>query len=84
MNKVDKFMAEALDEMFKRVGFEGFDKEFTNQENWYSKKSWTKEDSEKYREWFVNRFAKTFKCHKSLAEKEFCWFNLMWGWKVDE
>lgn len=84
MNKVDKFMMEALNEMFKRVGFEGFDKEFTNQENWYSKKSWTNEEFEKYKEWFVNRFAKAFKCHKSLAEKEFSWFNLMWGWRVNE
>jgi hypothetical protein len=84
MNKVDKFMMEALDEMFKRVGFEGFDKEFTNQENWYSKKSWSTEEFSKYKDWFVSRFAKVFRTSKKMGEKEFAWFNLMWGWKVND
>lgn len=84
MSKVDTFMMEALDEMFKRVGFEGFDKEFTNQEDWYTQKSWSMDEFSDYKKWFVNRFAKVFRSSKKAGEKEFAWFNLMYGWKVNE
>jgi len=83
-NKVDTFITEALDEMFKRVGFEGFDKEFTNQEEWYTKRSWTEAECEDFKKWFSARYAKVFRSNKKIGEKEFAWFNLMWGWKVNE
>lgn len=83
MSKVDKFINKALDEMFKYVGFDGFNKEFTEQEQWYSKKSWSEEDSNKFKDWFIKEFIKTFKSRKNSAEKEYQWFNLMWGWKVE-
>jgi hypothetical protein len=37
-----------------------------------------------YKKWFVNRFAKVFRSSKKAGEKEFAWFNLMYGWKVNE
>lgn len=84
MNKVDKFISEALDEMFKRVGFDGFDREFTNQDGWYCKKSWSTEEFNDYKKWFLNKFAKAFRTSKKMGEREFAWFNLMWGWKVND
>jgi hypothetical protein len=84
MNKTNKFFIEALDEMFKRVGFDGFDKEFSDQDGWYSKKSWTKEESKDYKKWFEAKYVKEFKSTKKQAEKECAWFNLMYGWKVND
>lgn len=47
-------------------------------------KSWSMEEFSDYKKWFVNRFAKVFRSSKKMGEKEFAWFNLMYGWKVNE
>jgi hypothetical protein len=83
MKKIDTFLTKALDKMFQYVGFEKFDREFSNQEGWYSLRTWTKEQSNEFKDWFIKEYAKTFKDKKS-AEKEYQWFNLMWGWKIDD
>lgn len=81
MKSYDKFLKKALDKMFQMVGFEHFDGSFVEQENWYSKKNWTQEQSNQFKTWFVNQGKKDLKFTKQMMEKEYDWFNLKWGWK---
>jgi len=84
MKKTDVFLSKALDKMFQYVGFEKFDREFSNQEGWYSLRTWTKKQSNEFKDWFIKEYVKTFKAKKQSAEREYSWFNLMWGWKVND
>ena len=82
--KVTKFTLIALDEMFKRVGFNGFDQSFVDQNtDWYSKRTWTEKVEKDYRNWFVDLYKKTFKSTTRTAQNEAGWFLLCWGWKAD-
>jgi hypothetical protein len=82
MNNFDKFLTKALDKMFQTVGFEKFDKEFTERhEDWYGQKTWTTEQSEEFKKWFIAEGKKDLKFNKQMMEKEYAWFNLKWGWK---
>ena len=84
MNKnYDKFLKKTLDKMFQMVGFEQFDKNFTDQEDWYAKKTWTKEQSEEFKKWFIAEGKKNLKFTKQMMEKEYAWFNLKWAWKEE-
>jgi len=82
MNNYDKFLKKALDKMFQMVGFETFDKEFTEQHNdWYSQKTWSREQSADFKKWFITEGKKDLKFTKQMMEKEHAWFDLKWGWK---
>lgn len=83
-NKTDKFLDLALDQMFKVVGFEGFDKSFTEQKDWFLKKSWTPEQEQGFKTWFIETSRKNLRWSKKTAEHEFSWFNFMWGWKSSD
>jgi len=84
-NKYEKFTKKALDKMFTYVGFEGFNEEFTKQhEDWYQRKTWTMEQSADFKKWFITETKKDLKFNKSMAEREFSWFDLKWGWKVSD
>jgi hypothetical protein len=83
MNKIDTFLTKALDKLFQSVGFEKFDSRFSNQDGWYSMKTWTEDQSDEFKNWFIKEYVKTFK-YKKPAEREYQWFNLMWGWKIDD
>jgi hypothetical protein len=48
---------------------------------WFQYFTWDEEEEEEYRKWFMERFLKVHKYPKKLAEREFSWFNLMWGLK---
>ena len=82
-NKYDKFVNKALNKMFTYVGFEGLDKEFTKQEDWYSQKTWTQEQSDDFKQWFITEAKKDLRFKKTMAEKEYAWFDMMWGWKLE-
>jgi len=81
MNKYDKFLKKALDKMFQIVGFEAFDREFADQEDWYTKKTWNKKQSEEFKAWFVKEGKKDLTFTRQMMEKEYDWFDLKWGWK---
>lgn len=76
-----QFLDKAFDKLFQAVGFEKWDKEFTKQDDWYTRKTWTSEQSNEYKKWFLAEVKKDLKLKKIQAEKEWNWFNLMWGWK---
>lgn len=80
-NKYDKFLKKSLDKMFQTVGFESFDGDFTEEPEWYNKKTWTKEQSEEFKAWFITEGKKDLKFTKQMMEKEHAWFDLKWGWK---
>lgn len=84
MNKYDKFVEKALNKMFTYVGFDGWDKTFTEQEDWYTKKTWTQEQSDDFKKWFITETKKDLKFNKTMAEKEYSWFDLRWGWKIQK
>lgn len=81
--KIDKFLSKALDKMFQAVGMEKWDKTFTDQPEWYSKKTWTENQSNEYKKWFLVEIKKDLKLNKTQAEKEWGWFFLMWGWREE-
>lgn len=82
MNKFDKFVAKALDKMFQYVGFEKLDEEFVKQQDWYQQKTWTRDQSDDFKQWFIQECKKDLKFNKTMAEKEHAWFDLKWGWKL--
>lgn len=83
--KIDKFLEKALDKMFQIVGFEKWDREFTdNNKDWYSLKTWNSSQVEDYKKWFLTEIKKDLKLNKQQAEKEWSWFFLMWGWREQE
>lgn len=80
-NKIDKFLEKALDKMFQAVGLENWDREFTKKQDWYMEHTWTEEQIDEYKKWFLQTVRKDLKLNKQLALKEWSWFFLMWGWK---
>jgi len=80
-SKTNKFFTNAINEMFKAVGFDGFDSEFAKQDGWYSKRAWTSEQRNKFKDWFIQSAKKDLRWSKRLAEREFAFFDFMWGWK---
>ena len=77
----EDFIEKAFNKLFQSVGLEKWDKEFTKQDNWYTLKTWTKAESEKFKQWFIQEIKKDLKYTSRAAEKEWAWFDLMWGWK---
>jgi hypothetical protein len=84
-SKADKFIKKALDKMFTYVGFDSFNEEFTKQhDDWYSQKTWTEEQSNEFKQWFISEGKKDLKFNKQMLEKEHAWFDLKWGWKISQ
>lgn len=81
--KTDDFIKNALNKMFQFVGFEGFDQNFVKQEEWYSLKSWTEEERETFRTWFLLEAKTKMQWSKKTAEREFAYYDLMWGWATN-
>lgn len=81
--KIDNFLEHALRKMFRMVG-EKYGKEFTKDPEWFRKRTWSQEQESEFRDWFVTTARKKMRWSKRLAEREFSWFNFMWGWKMEE
>lgn len=79
-----KFFDEILDNMFKAVGFDKFNEEFTKQEEWYKKKTWATKQQDNFRQCFIAKARKDLKWSKKTAEREYGWFNLNYGWKIKD
>lgn len=82
--KLEEFLQHAMDRMFRMVGFDGFDEEFTKAENWYTKRSWSEEEEREFRNWFIDGCRKELKLTKKSAEFEASYFLLMWGWSTSK
>ena len=80
--KLDKFHNKALDEMFRLVGFEGYDKKFAQQDHWFTKREWSLEDDVNFTKWFTDEYAKEFRVSKSMAKEVAAIFVFNYGWKI--
>jgi hypothetical protein len=82
-SKVLNFKKEALDELFKRAGFEGYDQKFVDKfpTDWYLRKDWSINNEKSFIHWFVKRHQKIFKSTKRRADCDAQWFVLSYGWK---
>jgi len=82
--KDKKFQKDVLDELFRRVGFDGYDDEFVkNHKLWYQKNTWAMKDEEDFMDWFAKRHQKVYKSKKAFAKREASWFVLYYGWRVE-
>lgn len=82
MNERDSVFDAAMDQMFKEVGFKGFDREFVKQDEWYTKRTWTENQERAFKDWLVNECRTKMKWSKKIAETEAAYFLLMWGWST--
>lgn len=83
IKKIDIFLTKALTKMFELIG-EVYSDDRVKEERWFSKKEWSIEKRNEFKVWFYEQAKKDLKWNKNTIEKEYCWFNLMWGWKVKE
>jgi hypothetical protein len=82
--KIDDFYLRALDEMFRRVGFEGYDEEFAKKPYWYIERSWSLEEDVNFTKWFTEEYRKTFRCPKYVAKGAAAMFVFNYGWKIQK
>ena len=73
-----------LKEMFKRVGEEYPNPELTDQEDWYTQRTWTKAEEDDFGVWMKKHLKKKHRYWtKRTIDLEVGMFLLMWGWKTD-
>jgi len=80
MTKIDKFLIKVLKKQFSLVKLK-YSAEFVKKKEWYLKKSWNEETEKKFKDYFIAAARKDLKWSKRLANKEYLWFNLNYGWK---
>ncbi len=79
--KTEAFLRRAIEAMFKAVGLDAPSESFTQQDGWYTKHEWTDQQRADFRKWFVANARRDMGWTKTAADKEFSYFDLMWGWK---
>ena len=82
-DKISAFLKKAMNRMFEDIG-EVYCESFIAKEGWYTTRSWDASQENKFHKWFVTNARKDLKWTKNIAEKEYGWFNLMWGWKRND
>ena len=83
MDKVEKLFEQALKEMFRRVGLQYPNEEFTKDSQWYTKRTWTKEEEKEFCSWLAEKVKKTWPyMTKKKVGAEVAMFNLCYGWKI--
>jgi hypothetical protein len=82
LNANDRFLHRAFTKLFRAAGFDDFDYDFTKQNYWFLKRTWTPEAESDFGAWFVSEAQHDLKYTKDRAEKELGWFLLSFGWKA--
>jgi len=80
--KTNRFFNKALNQMFTMVGFSKFDPDFTKDPEWFLKKSWDQKTREDFKTWFFKEAKETLRWNKRTCQKEFEYFDFMYGWKL--
>jgi hypothetical protein len=80
--KEQEFYTRALDEMFRRVGFDGYDEEFAQQPYWYTLREWPLKDDVDFTKWFIAEYMKALKAPKDIAKGAGGMFVFNYGWKI--
>jgi len=82
--KQEEFYTRAFDEMFRRVGFEGYDEEFAQKPYWFTERSWTLKDDVDFTKWFIDEYAQSMKVPKYVAKEVAGMFVFNYGWKIEK
>jgi len=78
-----KFQDILFTKMFKIVGLK-YTEDFVKQKEWYKKHSWNIKQEQEFKNFFIKEYIKFFKSNKNTAELEFEWFNLGYGWVIND
>ncbi len=73
------FLEKMLSKMFESVRVK-YSRNFSKQHKWYLKYSWSEEQEKEFKRYFIKEHFKKFKLSKRIAEKDWDWFNLCYGW----
>lgn len=84
MTKTDKFVREAIEKMMEMAGKQKtYDEvlEYSKDHpDWFREQSWDISTEEEFKAWFISTIRKQkIVRSKKQAEKEYSYFNLMWG-----
>lgn len=75
---------ECLTEMFKRVDETYPNKKLTNQNDWYTKRTWTSKEEDDFSNWMSKLLKKRYSWTKKHIDREVGMFLLQWGWTQKE
>lgn len=80
------FVSEAISKMLEMAGYNKTYDDIIKENNptWFSDYTMTTEQCNQWEEWFIKTSRKKLKCSKKRSEKEFMWFNLNYGLKIDD
>jgi len=77
-----QIVTNCLKKMFRVVGLRYPCPEFTDQDDWWTKKTWTAKQEANFKKWMKIYLMKHMHLSARAADREISWFNLMWGWKI--
>jgi len=83
MTKQEKFLDEALRQMFATVG-RSYSPEATSKPNWYLNSTWTQDQENSFRDWLTRELMKKFHTRKKRAQFQASMFLLYYGWNIEE
>jgi len=55
-----------------------------NDQWWFSNNTMTEAQCEEWKQWFLAECKRRFRWNKKISEREFQWFNLQYGLKIQE
>jgi hypothetical protein len=87
------YINEVLEEMHKRVGVP-FSSDSCNEEEWYTKHTWTQEEQDSFTEWLANYLHKNIPAQREMydtvarskkeCKKRATYFVFSYGWQLKE
>lgn len=69
--------------IYKMLEIAKHDEGIVYEPNWFSNYCMTDEMCDEWKEWFIKEAGKKLRLNKHRAEKEFSWFNLAYGLKIN-
>lgn len=84
MTKEDKIAKFVMDAIYKQLDIAGYSHDLIKEENWFSNYTMTEAQLNEWKQWFLSECKSRFRWGKAMGEKEFMWFNLQYGLKIEE
>lgn len=83
--KIDKFVVDAINEMFRIAGHEvTYDDVKDRKDNWFQDWTMTMAQNNEWQRWGKKYLQKNLNMYAKQAEKEMHWVSLMWGLKYSD
>jgi hypothetical protein len=80
---VEKFVELAINKQLILAGHKIRFKDCYKIENWYSKYTMTLKQHKVWKKWFISEYRKRFDRSLISAKKEFLWFDLTYGLRIE-